>query len=84
MAASATAHPPKPAEKPKLRLPILPAAYTKNLIQPPKLIPVLPNPASHAFWTKLGDSIKGKISLRSEPGRGTRVEVRLLVMVNPC
>ena len=28
------------------------------MIQPQKLITVLPNPASHSFWTKLGDSIK--------------------------
>ena len=38
-------------------MPILPAAYTKSLIQPPQPIPVLLNPASHSFWTKSGDSI---------------------------
>ena len=38
-------------------MPILPASYAKSLIQPPKLIPVLLNPASHSFWTKAGGSI---------------------------
>ena len=67
MAASATAHPHKPAAKPRVWLPILPAAYTKSLIQPRKLIAVLPNPASHSFWTKLGDSIKAeRVRVREE------------------
>ena len=57
MAASATARQHKPAAKPRLWMPVPPAPCAKNLIQPPKLIPVLPNSASHSFWTKLGDSI---------------------------
>ena len=67
MAASATAHQPKPAAKPKLWRPILPASHAKSLIQPPKLIPVLPNPASHSFWTKLGDSISFSPSSSPKP-----------------
>ena len=79
MAASATARQPKPAVKPKLWMPILPTSYTKSLLQPPKLIPVRSNPASHSFWTKRGDSITldaggyaaGDIPLQRQNGQVT-------------